>query len=93
MPLASLGRAFLGSFVAFCHLMNTFDFNGTALRTIELDGNPWFHATDVCRCLGLNISSGTYSHLLKLDGDEKRTLSKTPNPAWGAAAITTDAYS
>jgi len=63
--------------------MNTFDFQGTALRTIDLDGEPWFHATDVCRCIGLNLTSGTYAHLKKLDGDQKQTLRRTPNPIWG----------
>lgn len=54
-----------------------------ALRTIELDGHPWFHATDVCRCLGLSINGGTYHHLRKLDADEKRTLSKSQNRVLG----------
>jgi phage anti-repressor protein len=42
-----------------------------SLRTIDLDGTPWFHATDVCRCLGLGVSSGTFNHTYKLGSDEK----------------------
>lgn len=29
-----------------------FDFNGHQLRTIEIEGAPWFHTADVCRCVG-----------------------------------------
>lgn len=39
--------------------MNTFDFQGTTLRTIEIDGEPWFHAADACRCIGVYLHSTT----------------------------------
>ena len=47
------------------------------LRTLELDGEPWFHATDVCRCVGLNTSKGTFLHTKRLAGDERRLI-QTP---------------
>lgn len=64
--------------------MNTFDFNGQNLRTIALDGEPWFHATDVCSILGLNLAGGTTQHTAKLAADEKQRvtrslLSQTPS--------------
>mgnify|MGYP003145092149 FL=1 len=33
------------------------------LRTIEIDGEPGFHATEVCKCVGLSTAGGTYPHL------------------------------
>jgi prophage antirepressor-like protein len=33
-------------------------------------------AIDVCRCLGLATDGGTFNHLRKLAGDEKRRLTK-----------------
>jgi hypothetical protein len=65
---------------------------GGNLRTIELDGEPWFVASDICRCLGLKAhpSNGGYTgHLEKLDKDEKRvaTVADAPtNPIGGAPA-------
>lgn len=64
--------------------MNTFAFAGQQLRTIDIDGTPWFHATDVCKCIGLTTRGGTYPHLMKLDVDEKRSIKRTPNPIMGA---------
>lgn len=52
---------------------------GHQLRTIDLDGEPWFHATDACKCLGLSLGGGTYHHLRKLPEGEKRALSKSQN--------------
>ena len=54
------------------------------LRTIEIDGEPWFHATDVCKCVGLSTNGGTFHHLRKLDADEKQTLKKSQNRILGA---------
>ena len=49
-------------------------FQDTALRTIEIGGEPWFHATDVCKCVGLNTDKGTNHHLRKVDADVKRLI-------------------
>jgi prophage antirepressor-like protein len=45
------------------------------IRVVTLEGNPWFVAVDVVRCLGLedhNISN----HLSKVDSSEKRVLKR-----------------
>lgn len=58
----------------------TFDFNGTTLRTIEIDGAPWFVAADACRCLGLEIKaggSGARNYLQRLRPNERRVVRKT----------------
>lgn len=39
---------------------------------MEIDGNPWFVAVDVCRCLGLSTYAGTTTHTSRLATDEKR---------------------
>lgn len=47
------------------------------LRTIELDGEPWFVASDACRILGLQAhpsNGGFTGHLEKLAKDEKRVM-------------------
>lgn len=47
---------------------------GGNLRTIELDGEPWFVAADVCRILGLAVWKGkakTGSACKNLGPDEK----------------------
>lgn len=57
--------------------MNTFDFNGTALRTVTLDEKPWFSLVDVCCCAGLKARTrgGSYTHhLYKIDRDEYRLV-------------------
>lgn len=51
--------------------INIHNFNGQQLRHVILDGEPWFHATDVCHCLGLRVAHGVHRHLVKLSDDEK----------------------
>lgn len=46
-----------------------------------IDGEPWFHATDVCLCLGLGVQKGTHNHTRRLDADEQRRV--TPSQARG----------
>lgn len=46
------------------------------LRTIEIEGEPWFHATDVCKCVGLTIHSGVTQHLGRIEDDEKQVVSR-----------------
>lgn len=66
------------------------------LRTIELDGEPWFHAGDACRILGLAFGTGrgsTSQHLGRLDWNEKRRVSRSsvdrrhPWPNTGANCV------
>ncbi|MDC8754848.1 BRO family protein [Erythrobacter sp. sf7] len=47
------------------------------LRTIELDGEPWFHAADVCRCLGLDVRRGVYMYTNRLHEDEKQLVTRS----------------
>lgn len=53
------------------------------VRTIQIDGEPWFVASDVCQSIGLvpmNNGRGvfTYSHhLRKLADDERQVLRKS----------------
>lgn len=61
--------------------MTPFDFQGTPVRHIEIKGTVWFHATDVCKCLGLSTLKGTAMHLRKLDADERSLV--TPNQIEG----------
>ena len=44
------------------------------VRMFEIDGEPWFVATDVCRALGLDVKSGSTMHLRKLDADERQPV-------------------
>jgi len=54
-----------------------FNFNGNGVHIVDKDGNPWFVAKDVCKCLG--IPDNTHVALRKLDDDEKdRCLIPTP---------------
>lgn len=56
-----------------------FLFKSTALRVVEIDGEPWFVAADVCACTGLTGYAS--QHTGKLAPDERRVihLSRAPN--------------
>jgi prophage antirepressor-like protein len=58
----------------------TFTFKNVTLRTVELDGQTWFVAADVCRCLGMNAGKGVtnWKHLLL--PDERRLLTRREQP-------------
>lgn len=46
------------------------------MRTVDIDGEPWFVVKDVCDSLGLlpNKSNGSYQiHYSRLDADEQQT--------------------
>lgn len=45
-----------------------FNFNANQIRVVEIEGNPWFVAKDVCRVLGI---VNTTLALRPLGGDEK----------------------
>jgi prophage antirepressor-like protein len=53
--------------------MNTFSFRGVNLRALTIDGNPWFVAADVCRCLGLPGHGMAYR---KLAADERTNVNR-----------------
>jgi prophage antirepressor-like protein len=48
-----------------------FSFEGLDVRIIQIDGDPWFVAGDVCEALGLENSRQVVS---RLDEDEKNTV-------------------
>ena len=56
--------------------LELFHFKGKQVRTIQLDGEPWFVAADVCDVLGLSNPSQALSYL---DRDERRLIT---NEAW-----------
>lgn len=45
--------------------INTFDFNGITLRTVLIDGEPWFVVREVCDVLGLLNPSRAAANLTK----------------------------
>lgn len=55
--------------------LNTFTYNGHTLRTVTIDGKPWFVAVDVCRALGVYIKTdgevSTTTATRDLDADER----------------------
>ena len=51
--------------------IKSFDYNGQEVRTVEISGQPWFVAADVCRVL--EISNPTVA-MDRLDADEKAKL-------------------
>lgn len=55
-------------------------FNGTQLRGVMLDGEPWFVAADACRVLGYALTSGTTMALKPLAADEKRLVRRSEVP-------------
>ncbi|UWQ53101.1 BRO-N domain-containing protein [Leisingera caerulea] len=59
----------------------TYSFNGMDLRVIEIDGEPWFVAPDVCEQLGLTGSPS--QHTAKLKADEKRVIEKSHGISMG----------
>jgi len=61
--------------------LQVFDYRGSKVRTIVVDGQPWFVAKDVCDILDL----GNVSHAVsRLDDDEKGIISNdTPGGRQG----------
>lgn len=50
------------------------------IRTVQIDGEPWFAAIDVCRALGLPTEGGAGKYMRRLDGSERQTA-ELPTPA------------
>lgn len=56
------------------HPSDISNFNGHQLRHVMIDGEPWFVAGDVCRCLNIHIYGGkpnAKDAVRKLDADER----------------------
>jgi prophage antirepressor-like protein len=65
-----------------------FAYKSQQLRGVMLDGQPWFHATDVCRILGLTTQGGTHMHTVRLEADERKLLRKgTNNNSFGVSQL------
>ncbi|MFO7172592.1 MAG: Bro-N domain-containing protein [Bacillota bacterium] len=63
-----------------------FSFEGRPVRTVTIDGEPWFIAKDVCEVLGLAGDPG--QHLRRLDDDEKGLIPvQTPGGIQRMAAV------
>ncbi len=61
--------------------LSTFDFNETPVRVVDVEGEPWFVAADVCRVLDLGNPTEA---VRALEDDEKITLSNSEgNPRAG----------
>ena len=54
--------------------LELFHFQGRQVRTVQLDGNPWFVAVDVCETLGLDQVTRAMN---RLDEDEVRLIKVT----------------
>ena len=62
-----------------------FDFHGQAVRTVDVHGEPWFVARDVCAVLGINNPRQAASYL---DHDEKGVItSDTPGGPQDLATV------
>nr|WP_294850093.1 BRO family protein [uncultured Sphingomonas sp.] len=60
--------------------MSNFTYFGKNLRTLTIDGEPWFVAADVCRILGLSMKGGTFRHTKALGSAERRILYRLTTP-------------
>ncbi|MBN8872174.1 MAG: hypothetical protein J0H67_05005 [Rhodospirillales bacterium] len=55
------------------------DLGAMDVRVVQIDGNPWFVAADVCRALGLPFGYGqgsTSRYLQGIAADERRTVTR-----------------
>lgn len=61
--------------------VSLFNFHKQQIRVVEIDGQPWFVAADVCRILELAPhSDGSFTrHLRRLSKDERRVSPPTEN--------------
>lgn len=64
------------------------NFKGRQVRHVLIEGEPWFVAADVCRCLGLSVVRGVYNNLRPLDADEKRLTPQTFRGKGGGSLTT-----
>lgn len=59
-----------------------FDYSGRQIRTVQLDGEPWFVAADVCAALTLRDTS---SALKMVDGEDKQCFRRSEGPQFEQA--------
>lgn len=53
--------------------LTIFDFNNTDLRVMDVDGNPWFLATDVLKALNMDANQSA-NYLRFLDSNEQQVI-------------------
>ncbi len=68
--------------------LQVYTFESAKVRTVSINGQPWFVATDVCRCLGLQLTAGAGSHLRRLNADERAVQQVTHTPNQGGLTTT-----
>lgn len=72
--------------------LTTFNFNTSAIRVVEIDGQPWFVASDVCRTLGMAVkadgSVNTHNALRPLNADEITTYRISGNRGSASKIVT-----
>ena len=71
--------------------LTMFSYEGAELRTLTIDGEPWFSAPDACQMLGLR---DTTSALKMVDNDDKQRLRRSDTPHFfGAFAPQVQSFS
>lgn len=60
--------------------LTTFNFNTSAVRVVEIEGNPWFVASDVCAALAFTRPDNLLRHL---ELSEKQTVTPHLVRAYG----------
>lgn len=52
----------------------TFNFNTASIRVVEIEGKPWFVASDVAAILGFRTTAGAGWYARHLDSGERNTI-------------------
>lgn len=60
--------------------VSTFNFRGFDLRCVEIDGQPWFAATDVCKALGIKNASKATTKLTSSEFSRAKLTSGRSRP-------------
>ncbi|AWU93866.1 BRO-N domain-containing protein [Azospirillum ramasamyi] len=62
-----------------------------SIRTVEIDGAPWFVGQDVAYCLGLNVHAGAGTYTRGISADEKCVVPRSnidPIHVWPTHGLT-----
>lgn len=60
--------------------LTTFNYLSNTVRVVEIDGQPWFVAADVCKALEMDLWGGTSRWLAGLAAGEKRLVRRKELP-------------
>lgn len=60
--------------------VSLYDFKGHQVRVVEIDGNPWFVAADVCSALDMDLSAGTSRWMAGVADFEKMRCKRSDLP-------------